>query len=53
MRDTQREAETWGKQAPCREPDVILDPRTLGSHPKPKADTESLNHPDVPWIWFR
>ena len=25
------------KQAPCREPDVGLDPRSLGSHPGPKA----------------
>ena len=41
MRDTEREAETQAeekKQAPCREPDVGLDPRTLGSHPEPKAD---------------
>ena len=26
------------KQAPCGEPDVGLDPRTLGSQPEPKAD---------------
>ena len=26
------------KQAPCREPDVGLDPRTPGSGPEPKAD---------------
>ena len=26
------------KQAPCREPDVGLDPRTPGSLPEPKAD---------------
>ena len=25
------------KQAPCREPDVGLDSRTLGLHPGPKA----------------
>ena len=31
-RDRQRE-----KQAPCREPDVGLDPRSLGSHPGLKA----------------
>ena len=29
-----------GKQAPCGEPDVGLDPRTLGSRPEPKADTQ-------------
>ena len=39
MRDTEREAETWAeeKQAPCREPDVGLDPWTPGSRPEPKA----------------
>ena len=53
MRDTQREArcrkreEKW---APCREPDMGLHPWTLGSHPEPKADTQLLNHPDVPNI---
>ena len=26
-----------GKQAPCREPDAGLDPRTLGSHSGLKA----------------
>ena len=41
MRDRERERERerqrhrqWEKQAPCREPDVGLDPRTLGSHPE-------------------
>ena len=29
------------KQAPCREPDVGLDPRSPGSHPGLKA---ALNH---------
>ena len=36
------------KQALCEEPDTGLDPRTLGSHPELKADTQSLSHPDVP-----
>ena len=47
MRDTQREAETQaeGEQAPCKESDVELDPRTMGSKPKPKADTQPLRHP--------
>ena len=33
------------KQAPPREPDVGLDPRTLGSQPEPKADAQPLSHP--------
>ena len=39
MRHRQRE-----KQAPCREPDVGLDPRTLGSWPEPKTDAQLLSH---------
>ena len=41
------------KQAPCREPDVGLNPRTLGSHPGPKADTQPLSHPGVPGRHFK
>ena len=39
MRDTQREAETQAEeeQAPCREPDVGLDPGSPGSGPGLKA----------------
>ena len=40
MRDTEREGQRYKqseKQAPCREPDVGLDPRSLGSHPGLKA----------------
>ena len=42
MRDTEIEAETQAegereKQAPCREPDVGLDPRFPGSHPGAKV----------------
>ena len=51
MRDTEKEAETQeerDKQAPCREPDVGLDPRTPGSCPGPKADAQLLSHPGVP-----
>ena len=41
-REREREAETQReKQAPCREPDVGLDPRSPGSCPGPKA---ALNH---------
>ena len=43
MRDTERERERQRPKqretpAPCREPDVELDPRTTRSHPEPKAD---------------
>ena len=49
MKDTQK----WRhrrreKQAPCREPDVGLDPGTPGSHPELKADAQPLSHPSVP-----
>ena len=37
MRDTEREGQRH-KQAPCREPDVGLDPSTPGPRPEPKAD---------------
>ena len=33
------------KQAPCREPDVGLDPGTPGSRPGPKADVQLLTPP--------
>ena len=36
------------KQAPCREPDVGLDPETPGSRPEPKVDAKPLSHPGVP-----
>ena len=38
-REGEREAETQteGETAPCREPDVGLDPGSLGSGPGPKA----------------
>ena len=36
------------KQAPRREPDVGLDPRTPGSRPEPKADAQPLSHPAIP-----
>ena len=52
--ETQRERQRHRqreKQAPCREPNVRLDPRTLGSQPGPKADTQPLSHLGVPsWI---
>ena len=50
MRDTERKRQRHRpreKPAPCRKPDVGLDPRTLGSHPEPKADDQPLSHPGV------
>ena len=43
MRERQRE-----KQAPCKEPDVGLDPRTPGSHLGSKAGAKPLSHPGIP-----
>ena len=46
-----KEAETLRlreKQAPCREPDVELKPRTLGSGPEPNSTTEP---PGAPLGW--
>ena len=51
MRDTQRERQRYRqreKQAPCREPDVGLDPRAPGSCPELKADAQPLNYPGAP-----
>ena len=44
-RQTPRQRE---KQAPCREPNAVLDPATPGSHPWRKEDTQLLSHPGVP-----
>ena len=38
------------KQAPCREPDVGLDPGTPGLRPGPKAGIKPLSHPGIPWM---
>ena len=51
MRDTQRERQRHRqreKQAPCRQPNVGLDPGTPGSRPELKADAQPLSHPGVP-----
>ena len=48
MRDTHKERQRHRqrkKQASCREPNGGLDPRTLGSCPEPKANTQPLSHP--------
>ena len=47
MRDTERE-----KQAPCGEPDMGLDPRTLGSLQEPKADAQPLEPPGTLFLIF-
>ena len=39
-----------GRSRLCWEPDWGLDPRTLGSGPEPKADTQPLSHPGAPAI---
>ena len=36
------------KQAPYREPDMGLDPRTPGSHPGLKAGAKLLSYPGIP-----
>ena len=46
--ETQRERQRHRqreKQAPCREPDVGLDPGTLGSWPELKTDAQPLTEP--------
>ena len=51
MRDTERERQRHRqreKQAPCREPDVGLDPGSSGSHPGLKAGAKPLSHPGIP-----
>ena len=52
MIDTQRQRHREReKQAPCREPDVGLDPETPGSLPEPKADAQPLSYPGIPNIY--
>lgn len=38
FRERQRERQRLEKQAPCKEPDMGLDPGTPGSHPELKTD---------------
>ena len=40
------------KQAPCREPDVGLYPRTQRSQPQPKAEVQPLSYPGAPRVVF-
>ena len=46
-RDTGR-----GRSRLCREPDVGLDPRTLGSQPVPKVDYSTTEPPRCPSIFI-
>ena len=53
-RERDREAETQveGEQAPCREPDVGLDPGSPESGPGWKADAQPLSPSCVPLFLF-
>ena len=53
MRDTDRETERQRhrqreKQAPCREPDMRLNPGSPGLGPGLKAGAKLLDHPGCP-----
>ena len=51
MRDTERGKQRHRqreKQAPCREPDVGLNPGSPGSRPGPKAGAKPLSNPGIP-----
>ena len=53
MRDTERQGHRQReKQASHWEPDAVLNPRTLGYRPEPKADTQPLSHPGAPSFLF-
>ena len=55
MRDTHTERQRHRqreKQASYREPNVELDPGTLGSGPGLKAGAKPLSHPGVPQLLF-
>ena len=47
-RDEGRDIGRGRSMAPCEKLDAGLDPRTLGSCPEPKADTQPLSHPGAP-----
>ena len=40
------------RQAPCREPDVELDPGSPGSRSGPKTGAKPLSHPGIPILKF-
>ena len=49
-REREREAETQAEGeagSMLREPDMVLDPGSPGSHPGPKAGAKPLRHPGI------
>ena len=50
IHEKHREGQRQERQAPCKEPNMGLDPGTLGSRPEPKADVQSLSHPGAPVV---
>ena len=50
MREAETQAE--GEAGSLQDLDVGLGPRTVGSHPEPKADDQPPNHPGVPETLF-
>ena len=54
MRDTQRERQRYRqeKQAPCREPDMGLDPGTPGSRPELEGRHSTTEPPRRPYNQF-
>ena len=53
MKDTEREADISRGRSRLHAGDVGLDPRTPGSHPEPKADTQPLSHPGIAESLFK
>ena len=49
-REREREREAEGEAGSTQEPDVGLDPSTLGSRPEPKAAAQPLSPPGAPGI---
>ena len=47
-RERQRHKQREEKQAPCREPDVGLDPRIPGSCLELESDAQPLSYPGIP-----
>ena len=55
-RHTERERQRHRQrenQAPGREPNMGLDPRSPGSYLGPKAGTQPLSHPGIPFLFFK
>ena len=41
-----------GRSRLPEEPDAGLDPRVLGSQPKPRAEAQPLSHPGFPYLFI-